>query len=190
MLAGLFPQKTTTMLDSNKAFYRAVFNSLVEVQALIPDIRENLQNQAKLSEVADTAYTIRRAFDLMEEQLKQLRALKTLSEKILCMKWALGSDGSSIKTEYCTATPEVNEMAKIPSQKNQPSDYCQFLADLGCPDELIKADALRPHWPGLIELFKTRHAEGKPLPKGVDPSTTYPVYSVRFLKKKGVIEEE
>lgn len=177
------------MQPQAKEFYREAFDYSMSLQEQLPTLQSMLQQQQPIEESADLHYAISRAFDVVEDTLKHLRQLKTLSEKLVCLKWALLPSGDNIKTDYVTATPKVVEMPKIPSQKSDPEGYKKLLQYFNCPEELLDKDLLRVHWPSLSLLVEEHAAEGKPLPPGCDPSTTYPIYSVRQLKRKGVLEE-
>lgn len=178
------------MHQSSKDFYREVLEFSLRLQQEIPDLLEAVEQEKTLIELADTAYAIRRSFEVLEDALKHLRSLKTASEKVLCLRWALQAEPTAIRTEYTTASPECTDMPQIPSRKTAPEQYKRLLVELGCKPEMAEDDTVRPHWPGLAEYFRKLNAEGRPLPAGVDPSKTYPVFSCRFLKKKGIIEDD
>lgn len=178
------------MLQQAKDYYKLVFDFNMELQRQIPAMQELLQTGMCLEEQADLHYAIHRAFEMLEETLKHMRVVENLSTKVLCLKWSLQSNGDNVKTDYVTATPQVTEMPKMPSEKSSPDEYRRMMADLGVPLDMVENDVVRPHWPGFKDMVHTLAEQGLPLPDGCDLTSSYPVYKVRLRKKKGVLETD
>ena len=61
---------------------------------------------------------------------------------------------------------------------------------VGVAKEAVEDKCVKPHWPGLVERISNETAMGKPLPPGIDPNSSYPVYSMRIRAKQNLDQIE
>lgn len=147
---------------------------------------KDIHNEADIKELADLAFALKKISELFDEMEKRTRNTYELAERLLCMMWAQVGDSDPIRTEHCTITPRIRMAAQIP-KKGTP-EYEELMKALGIGVELQKTDAVRPHWPGLVDYVTELLTSGRPLPPGVDASKTYPVYGVTIRQRKGITE--
>lgn len=162
-----------------------------EAYALISDLPDETKSCANLCELVDTAYAMKQIVLLVKDIENEAKRLEETAIQIACALWAMTSTtGEPIRTEYCTGSPDIKQMASIPNRNRNPELYEKFMDSLGVPRDLWagEGEAFRPHWPGLVEYISERQRTGKPLPEGVDPSRMYPVYKLTCRPKKGVDE--
>lgn len=147
---------------------------------------KDLHNEVSLEELADMAFALKKISEIFDEIEKKTRNTYELAERLLCMMWAQNGDSDPIRTPYCTITPRIRMAAQIP-KKGTP-EYAELMKALGINEELQTSDAVRPHWPGLVDFVTELLTQGRPLPAGVDPHKTYPVYGVTIRQRKGITE--
>lgn len=143
-------------------------------------------------ECADIAYALREIRELAEDIRKRADLHGRTAQSAGCMLAITESDPSSIRTEYCTATPTCKTIVKIPKLSNDPEGFAALMKHLGVPDDLWverKHAAVSVNWPGLVDLLSQQQAEGKPLPEGIDPNSSYTDYSLRILGRKPIVEQ-
>ncbi len=144
-------------------------------------------------ELADGAYALRECSALMEDATTRLRATGKLAEKMAGLV-ASASMVETIRTPYVTATPKPHIRASVPSRKKDPEKWRELMLAVGMPAHLLGpqdedgSPAIDVYWPGFMALLSKNQAEGKPLPKGIDPTRTVTEYSLILHKKKGVTE--
>lgn len=144
-----------------------------------------------MHEQADYAYAFREIYRLADDLRKEAQLNKDLSEKIACLLWVKDGTGESIRTEHCTCTPKVRMSAKIPKKSHDPEDYANLMRFLQIPESVWNIpdedfEVVRIHWPGFIEYVSKLLEEGKPLPPGVDPEKSHPLYSLTILGRSPV----
>jgi hypothetical protein len=141
----------------------------------------------ELEDLADTAHALKRCQEMTDEIKKSVSHSFELTSKVICAKWAQeNTDGEPIRTAHCTCTPRIRFAAVLP--KKGDDDYKVLMNHLGINETMVETDAVRPHWPGFTDYVTELLSQGKPTPPGIDPTKTYPVYSVTILKKKGITE--
>jgi hypothetical protein len=174
------------MKSHNKEFFDFAMRSLSEWTEHHNKFLKDLHSEADLEELADMTYTISKVLELFKQIEKTTRGTTELAERLLCMLWAQRADAEPIRTKYCTITPRIRMAAQIP-KKGTP-EHEALMSYLGIRPDLQESDAVRPHWPGLVEHVTELLTSGRPLPAGVDPNKTYPVYGVTIRSKKGITE--
>lgn len=157
-----------------------------EIYRLIALLKPEVEKCRRKEELVDYAYALYEAHKFIDDLEGEVRRLK---ERAICLAdalWVQESTGESIRTDYCTATPDIKMAANIPSQKRDPEAFDAFMQHLGIKPELYKGESevVRPHWPGLVEYVSALISQGKPLPPGVNMEKKYPVYKMSFRKKK------
>jgi hypothetical protein len=174
------------MNERNKEYFNFAMRTISEWTERHDQFIKDLHAEADLTELADMSYTLSKVTEIFDKIEKKTRGTSDLADRLLCMLWAQRSDAEPIRTTYCTITPRIRMAAQIP--KKGTDEYADLMNYLGINQELQQADAVRPHWPGLVEHVTELLTSGRPLPAGVDPSKTYPVYGVTIRPKKGITE--
>lgn len=155
-------------------------------------IRKFLVGCSSKEEHADAAYAFRETHKLIDDVRKRLEDLRKLSEKMACVIAAATFDADTIRTDYCSATPDVKPIASVPSRSRQPEEYAKLMSWLGVPEGLWSTNddhaPIKPHWPGVMEMLDREMRAGRPLPPGIDPNKTYNEYKLVIRGKKGVSE--
>jgi hypothetical protein len=151
-------------------------------------VRDTVEGSSDLDELADTIYALNQSFKFAKDMQNEIDRLKDLSVKILCVLWVKLSDGSPVRTEYATVTPDVMMIASIPKRSTHPEEYAALMKYLGIDMKLWShgEEVVRPHWPGLVEYLSQQISKGLPVPDGIDPTKLYPKYKVRVTKRKPV----
>lgn len=175
--------------DEFKELYRRLLSCHMLVEENMSDLRDQLQNQPTLGDLADADYAISRCAELADNIKSKVRKLEELSQQIVCLRWMMQDDGEPIRTDHVTCSPRMTTMGRLPSKHKEPEKYEAALKALGVSDEAVKGDLFRVHWPSLVYYMESLAEEGKPLPEGIDYKSTYPVYKCTRRKKKGVLEE-
>jgi hypothetical protein len=156
------------------------------------DLRKMVMTCASVEEHADTSYALRETADFVEDVRKRCEAIKKLAEQIACVLYTQMGMKDTIRTDYCSATPDIRTIVTIPRKSSDPENFGKLMTFLGVPPELWNAPeestVVKPHWPGLMAHLHRMQIEGKPLPPGVDPNKTYPEYKLIVRKRKGVSE--
>jgi hypothetical protein len=174
------------MKTESQEYFKAMMEMLQTWQSHHDVLLKGIHTDANINELADYTYTVRKISDMLVEMSKRTRNTYELAERLLCMLWAQVGDPEPIRTPYCTITPKIRMAAQIPKKGTE--EYEKLMTALGITLELAQVDAVRPHWPGMTEYVTQRLTEGKPLPPGIDPHKTYPVYGVLIRDKKGITE--
>jgi len=145
--------------------------------------------------LADEAFVLRQLEELADDTRKDCRAVKETIEKCACLLWVeenmnTSGRGDPIRGDLCVATPDVKEMASLPRPKTQPEQYGALMTWLGIPLSVVAQDLVRPHWPGFTDKISELAATGQPLPPGIDPDKTYPLYKLTTRLRRGVQIDE
>lgn len=157
------------------------------------ELRQIVMTTPDEGELADGAYALRECAALLDDATARLRSTGKLAEKMAGLV-ASASSVETIRTPYVTATPKPHVRASVPSRKKDPERWRELMLAVGVPEHLLAPQdedgtaAIDVHWPGFMALLSKRLAEGKPLPKGIDPTKTVTEYSLILHKKKGVTE--
>jgi hypothetical protein len=144
-----------------------------------------LTQEGELTELGDAVFALRKTEELLEDARKECGKLLTLMEKLTCLRWlATSKTHEPIRTEYCTASPDVKQTVSVPPKDSD--DYKSLLKHFEIPD----GAPFMPHWPSLLKRVSADIAAGQPIPPGCDPSKMVQVCVVRTLKKKRPILDE
>jgi hypothetical protein len=174
------------MREHNREYFNFAMRMLSEWTEYHDKFVERIHSEGDIKELADMAYALKRIEEMFCDIEKRTRNTYELTERLLCMLWAKSGDSDPIRTEHCTVTPRIRMAAQIP-KKGTP-EYEELMTSLGIVGEAASSDAVRPHWPGLVEYVTGLLAAGRQLPKGIDTSKTYPVYGVTIRQRKGITE--
>ncbi len=142
-----------------------------------------------LDELADSAFVAREIAVLANDLRKEFEAAQGLLEKIACLAWVTAHAGEPeqaepIRAELVVATPSLKQMASLPRLKKDPKAYNRLMLHLGVPEAC--RELVRPHWPSMVEHLTNLAEQGRPLPPGIDPNKTYPVYKLTMRRRPDV----
>jgi len=154
------------------------------------ELRDGINTMVDLEDLADTAYALREIMRLFDDAEGECNAIYELVVRVACMLWAHGDNDGPIRTKHVTASPDIKMMTAIPKASKDPEAYAEFMKALNIPEHLWARDVVRPHWPGMLDFVSEKIASGEPLPGGLDPTKTYPIYKMGLRGKKGVDELE
>ena len=183
------------MLDEAKKLYQSVSTNHRNAYIMSEAIEKLAPKLAgDMIETADMTYALQECFDLAEDTLKTLRALRKSIDKLFCAMTVQGGVVGKVNTEYCEAQPKVKMSVSPPTSNNNREAFVELMTELGVPESLLgngddKAEIVRPHFPGMIDFVTDKLANGEPLPKALsDVQRQFPVYSVKIQSRKGVLE--
>lgn len=164
--------------------HSTIFNFLLET-------RDHLRtgNSMSLGELVDLQFLLREVADRCDDIGKECRKVQQDAAKMTCILWTAKSlsgeiSGDVVRGDLASGSPHVGQMANIPAKNTE--EYKQLMVALKCPEDLIESGVLKVHWPALCDQLQALAAQGRPLPRGLDPSKTFDVYSVVCRAKKGV----
>jgi hypothetical protein len=164
----------------------------MDIHAALARLAEEAKRLTSLPELVDLIYALRKTSELADTARKEMNRIEELTIKQACLIWTT-TDGNPIRSDYVTGSPDIKMMASLPRRKSNPEGYAALMRYLGVPDELWdtsdeESEAVRPHFPGMVDLLSRAMQEGRPLPPGISPENTYPLYKMRLVAKKGVDE--
>lgn len=142
------------------------------------DIRKEVM-EGSLEDIGDQIFLLKRSAKFLDDLAKEIRAVARMSEKLFCVG-CISEDKTVVKGRIVKAYPKVKHAVKIPSYSSNSEDYEGLLGEMGVPKEA--REILKPNWPKMIEMFSERISNGEKLPPQLDPTKTYPVYSVLSMK--------
>lgn len=125
--------------------------------------------QANPEEFADILYAMKQTEELLSAQAKNMRRTIKFLEEILCKDYAarLNSEGKmiprSIKTEWCTATP--NPSTAVPIPRPGEDRYYDVLNWLGVPIGVAKSHVIKLSWDELSKAIMAAREKGCPMPQ-------------------------
>ena len=152
-------------------------------------VRDESRVSLDMLELVDTAFALRECHKFFDDLRKEAKRTQEMAEKLVCLLWIKGGgEEERLRTPYCTASPVIKTAVSIPSARRQPEQYEALMKDLGVPEALWRSDVIRPHWPGFTEYASSLASNGRPLPGGVDPNKTYPIYALRMLRRRDPAE--
>jgi len=164
------------------------YNDLYE---RVSEIKRESATCADLEELADIAYAFRETHKYLADIASETKRAQEAVEKLTCLLWVNTSDGGTIRTKHCSATPQMKLTASIPKKHSHPERHSKLMGHLGVPEKLWKGDLelVRIHWPSFVEYTSALEEQGKSLPPGIDADKTYTVYRLRIVKKRNVNED-
>jgi hypothetical protein len=162
-----------------------------ETQLALKAATEEETYRGHLEELADLVYALRKLEEMFDDSRKQAKRAKELMEKIACLVWMKRADFEPIRTDYVTASPNIRQICSAPTRKKDPEGFKNLMDHMGIPEDVWNRpeELVRPHFPGFAAWISELAENGLPLPKGIDPDKTWPVYSLRLKPKKGVNED-
>lgn len=167
-----------------KDMYIRVENMHRIVYGLLVQVRDDLKGPIPQGDRVDLSYLLNQIAKMLKDIEKESRLLREQNDNIVCFKAMTEGSVEKIKGEVATGTPDVKMTAKLPRKDSE--EFLALMEDLGISHEVVGLDAVRPHYPGLVELISQRVAAGGNPPKGVDVNTMHPKYSLILRKQSGV----
>lgn len=182
------------MRERLKNIYRTVEKLYREAYNELAISAEELYEERSLEELADTTYALREAGELINRLRIRVEALKTEIEAKACTIAVESGEIDPIRTEYCTATPDMKISVSVPKRRKEPEAYAELMTALGVPRELWdrgveNSPAVDLHYPGLVEMVTERAAAGLPLPPGVSPDRTKTMFRLAIRRRRGILGE-
>lgn len=180
-------EEIDTHIEMRKTYARMT-QDLVAIRQYAKSCAGQPDAMQKLVDVSYFAEKTRQLADMIRKDCQELR---DLCDRMVCVLWAQQDSGEPIRTEYCTASPDVKMQASLPDRKKQPIEYAAFCDYMGIPRELYcapdgESPPVQVHWAGMLSYFSALLSQGKPLPPGIDPTKMYPVYKVRLQPRKEI----
>lgn len=151
-------------------------------------VEEAIKTASDEADMADIAYALREIADFADHIRKQCNVQQKLAEKMACvLTVCITQSAEPIRTEYCTATPDVRPIVSVPRRSTHPKEFEALMNYLGVPKRLWEGGdhaVVKPHFPGLVDLLAKEQQDGKPLPPGIDPNKVYQDYKLNIRKRK------
>jgi hypothetical protein len=157
------------------------FEKLQLLRAAVNSMKN--RGQASSAELADAVYALKTASALLNDARKDADKLLHELEIDCCKSWIAEGTGDSIRTEYCSATPDYKEAPRVP--KAGTPEYAELLRHFGVPED----SPFKPDWNLMIERVAQDASEGKPMPAGIDVSQTWTIFKVSTRKRRPVLED-
>lgn len=173
--------------------YQKAHKAYEEIHPLVQEIRAELENYS-LEDLVDTSAVLHRSSQWLNEMRKKMDGFKSFSDRLACLIFLTkidkeGRPQKNIKTKYCTATPRIKYVPKIPRKDKDPEAFTAFMKHLGVSDEAIEFETVRPHWPGVVDLCGFLASQGQPNPPGVSVSENAAEYALTIRLTKNLEEE-
>jgi hypothetical protein len=169
-------QDATTLYQYNSEVHCWNYNQLYELE-------QRIRKCADLEELADYGYALKKVADMLDDTRKTANKASELAQQIQChLQTSLGAIGP-VRTQHCTATPDVKFQTPIPKKETDPEAYYAICELAGVSKDAADKEMVRPHWPGVTEMLTELAKAGKPFPAGINPEKIKPVYKVTYRKK-------
>jgi hypothetical protein len=174
------------MKDEFLEFYRTVNLAHRELVAKCVAFEHQLPSlSGDLHDLADLAYVLRECYAHADESRKELSRVQALLAKLYYILWA--SDPSavdSVKTRWCSCTPDPKTVASIPHHAKEPQAYAAIMRVLGVPEAIIPTGLMRVGWEEFGNFLTERTKQGLPIPDGIDPSKTHIEYRLSIRRRQ------
>jgi hypothetical protein len=192
------------MNDILKEIYKECRDVHEKLMRKVLDLKAGFPTDSE-KDLADTAFALREAEEHLDAIRKDIKAVGELAEKHCCVKYltnpkyiANPAKAEPVRTDYCTASPDMAVCASVPTFKKTPEQYQLLMDFLGvdpnCRDQgeiemedgtIADTEVLRVHWPGFQSLCTRLQRQGIALPDGINPDATYTLYKLRIRQRKG-----
>jgi len=160
------------------AQHRELVAEMIALEHAIPAL-------GSLAELADLAYVLRQSYDHHDEARKELDRISKKVAQIFYVLWASDPNApETIKTQWCSCTPDPKIHASVPSPESDPERYKAVMKAVGIPEDIIATGLVRVGWKEFGELLTERQRAGLPLPEGIDPAKTFVEYKLGIRKRQ------
>ena len=165
--------------------HQAIYDVAIGIRDLA--VKGEISNEDSV----DIAFLLRSIAEYFDDLRRETDKIRIIIEKITCMRWmqsSLNEDPSkvtqTIQGELASGTPHLKTGAAIPNRNKDPEAHIEFMRQIGVSGEALRRNMVRVHWPLVIDYFTDLTERGLPLPKGIDTSRTYTLYSLRLRERK------
>lgn len=174
-----------------QSVYRKLQKTYAQILPQLIELSKQLDDETSHSEMADIGYMAREFVKVAEELTKKGKQLHEKSQLSLCSSLMRHNTMDKIKTEYCSATPDIKQIVSAPSLRSNPEAFKKLMVDYFGIDPIfcMEFEAVRPNYNGVNDLVTSLTNSGDPLPDGLTPSVVHDRFVVTYRKRKGVLEE-
>lgn len=147
------------MLNKEQQVIANQIRSLMELLPVIGSLERQLNdNPTNMAFMANTVFVTRKSVEILDALKKQLNQLEYKTSNQGCICFARMEE-QKYSTDECTISPNPSFYAKFP---NSPKDegFEAFVRQL-------PTEAIRPHYPTMIELIDKSLSGGGQLPYGL-----------------------
>lgn len=170
------------MDNLDKSLYSEVIHAYSQVYA---DLKEIKSQEKSKEDLADTVFVLNQILKWIEEMRKEVDRVKRLSERLACLHWIREESLEPIRTEYCTASPDIKTALKLPNIDSE--QYTALMTYLNIPAE--SRALIRLSWKGVKDRISDSLANGKPLPKELQ-GETIDEFKLVVRKKREILNGE
>lgn len=148
------------------------------------ELRDRIASETNENEIVDVCYILREMYKIVDDLRKEVKSLDQRAQRVACLVLMKKQIEDDVSTPWCKGTPDVKFEATLPTRRKDPEGFRKLMEHFGVSEEAYDRDrsAIKPHWPGMVDLLSELMESGRPLPPGIDPSKTWPVYSLSVRK--------
>lgn len=185
---------------NNKEFKKEILDLLVETTKFKMECLQTYlhMTQAIIAEggsdfsvedLADIGFLCRETAKSFDELRKEAEAKHNAIIHIICKRFAeqmaadpIGDHNGKIRGQYCSCSPDVQSVPKLPNYKRDPQAWIKFCEYFGITGDAAEKGLISFHWNNINEYLAPKFALGEPMPDGV--GETVPKFVARFTKKR------
>jgi len=164
--------------------YGQMKKTYLDEYALLTTLRDELKaGKYNLDDMVNFIYIIREISRLADDIRKEADGISHIFENLTCATYVTTHQNDPersdpIRASLATGTPTLKIGMSIPNEKLEPDRFYKLMRHFGISSEQLESRVIKPYWPGLCEQVSKLAEEGKPLPPGILPEQTYPIYGV------------
>lgn len=180
------------MQEQDQTHYNVLLKTYETLRQDLVRVQEDVKRMVKdndLEALADLNYVMKRCETIADDLRKTYKLVKNAAEKTICYLWVKQASGEPIRTEFCSASPDLKIVIAIPAPGRDQLAYEECLASMGVPKELINFGVVNIKWGNFVEYCTYLASQGKPLPKG-NEEKTYNVYRTTIRAKRPILDDE
>ena len=181
--------KKVQLLEMLK-MYEGVYKLFAESYETLSRARD-LSKAAKfdLEELVNRMFILKKTSEMLDDLRKEADGVLHIMEQICCIGWVQKHTNNPAKSEpirasFATGSPKVGMRAVIPRLDRDREKFISLMKHFGLSEEQAELNLLRPHWPSMCIYLTELAEEGKPLPPGISPNETAPIYSVNTVTRR------
>lgn len=161
-----------------------------DLRGILATLNEDVKSMSDLEELADIAFACRELAGLFDQMRKDSNKTGELAQKIACVQHIQLGLTDPIRTEFCSASPQIKQQCVLPRADRHPEQYAKLMEFLGVPKESCAVpenghSLVSFNWKGITDLATQRAEKGLPVPPGCDPELTFAEYKLQMRKKGG-----
>lgn len=184
------PQKVCPLGQSLIAKYPEIAKMHRDVYSLLQQIDRAIKTTSTQEDRVDLSVLLKEYNKIFKDLEKETRLTKEKSDTIAAAIYTRQSElednmPKSIRGHIGLGTPDIKMEANIPSKTREPERFMELMTTLGVSEELAATGAVTAHYKGIQSLINARLLEGKNPPKGIDPNTVRPRYTMTVRFNKG-----